>query len=283
MASEDDAKSRELQSWTAVAPGWRKHDGRITQMLDRVSVRLLDMAGIKEGSAVLDVACGTGEPAIPAARRVGTTGRVFATDAVAGMVDFARKKAAAANLSNIDFQVMDAEQLDLPAATFDAATMRFGLMFMPSPVVCLQRIHRALKPRARLALATWAGPDRNPWASLPLAVLRRYMELPTPVPGQTGLFTFADPTHLQQTIAAASFQEIVVEALEVLWSGPQSGRAFFGELIDIAGPLASLFAKLSDADKRAYADEVAVEAERRSVRSPGVALPGVAWIAAGRS
>jgi len=154
MASGVDAKSRELQSWTAVAPGWRKHDARVTQMLDHVSVRLLERAEVKEGSAVLDVACGTGEPAIPAARRVGSTGRVFATDAIAGMVDFARAKATAANLHNIEFRVIDAEQLDLPAAMFDAATMRFGLMFMPAPVVCLQRIHRALKPRARLALAT---------------------------------------------------------------------------------------------------------------------------------
>jgi enediyne biosynthesis protein CalE5 len=154
MASAEEMKARELQSWSSVAPNWRKHDKRLTEAFGRVSLALLDQAGVKEGDAVLDVACGTGEPAIPAALRVGPNGRVFATDFVAGMVDFAREKAAAAGLRNIEFRVMDGEQLDLPWATFDAATLRWGLMFMPDPTACLQRIHRALKSGARLALAT---------------------------------------------------------------------------------------------------------------------------------
>jgi cyclopropane fatty-acyl-phospholipid synthase-like methyltransferase len=96
MASADEVKSRELQSWTSVAPGWRRHDRRLTEAFGAVSRALLDRAGVKEGDAVLDVACGTGEPAIPAAVRVGPKGRVVATDFVASMVDFAREKAAAA-------------------------------------------------------------------------------------------------------------------------------------------------------------------------------------------
>jgi ubiquinone/menaquinone biosynthesis C-methylase UbiE len=283
MASADEVKSRELQSWTSVAPGWRKHDKRLTEAFGAVSQALLDKAGVKEGDAVLDVACGTGEPAIPAAVRVGAKGRVVATDFVARMVDFAREKAAAAGLRNVEFRVTDGEQLDLPAATFDAATMRWGLMFMPTPVACLQYIHRALKPGARLALTTWAAPDRNPWASVALRVLTKYVELPSPVPGQTGIFAFADPDHIRRTMAAAGFTDIVVEDLDVLWAGPESGREYFNELIEMAGPLASVYEKLPEEKQRAYADEVAVEAERLSVRKPGVALPGVTWIAWGRS
>jgi ubiquinone/menaquinone biosynthesis C-methylase UbiE len=283
MASADEVKSRELQSWTSVAPGWRTHDRRLTEAFGAVSQALLDKAGIKEGDAVLDVACGTGEPAIPAAVRVGPKGRVVAIDFVAAMVDFAREKAAAAKLHNIEFRVTDGEQLELPTATFDAATMRWGLMFMPAPIVCLQSIHRALKPGARLALATWAPPDRNPWASVPLRVLASYMELPTPVPGQTGIFAFADPEQIRRAMTAAGFADIVVEDMDVLWAGPESGREYFNEVIEMAGPLAALYAKLPEDRKRAYAEEVAGEAERRSVRKPGVALPGVTWIASGRS
>jgi len=283
MASADEVKSRELQSWTSVAPGWRKHDKRLTEAFGVVSQALLEKAGVKEGDAVLDVACGTGEPAIPAAVRVGAKGRVVAIDFVARMVDFAREKAGAAGLRNIEFRVTDGEQLDLPAATFDAATMRWGLMFMPAPVACLQHIHRALKRGARLALTTWAVPDRNPWASVALRVLTKYVELPPPVPGQTGIFAFADPDHIRRTMAAAGFIDIVVEDLDVLWAGPESGREYFNELIDMAGPLASVYEKLPEDKQRAYAEEVAVEAERLSVRKPGVALPGVTWIAWGRS
>jgi ubiquinone/menaquinone biosynthesis C-methylase UbiE len=283
MAHADEVKARELQSWTSVAPGWRTHDRRLTEAFGAVSRALLDLAGVKEGDAVLDVACGTGEPAIPAAIRVGPKGRVVATDFVAAMVDFAREKATAAGLQNIEFRVTDGEQLELPTATFDAATMRWGLMFMPAPVVCLQRIQRALKPGARLALATWAAPERNPWASVPLRMLAKYMELPTPVPGQTGIFAFADPQQIRRVMTTAGFADIVVEDMDVLWAGPDTGREYFNEVIEMAGPLAALYAKLPEDRKRAYAEDVAIEAEQRSVRKPGVALPGVTWIASGSS
>jgi ubiquinone/menaquinone biosynthesis C-methylase UbiE len=146
MMSAADMKSKEFQSWSSVAPGWRKHDERLTGAFDGVSTALLDKAGIKPGDHVLDVACGTGEPAIPAAQRVGPSGKVYATDLVAAMVAFAKEKAQARKLANIEFVVGDGELLDLPSAAFDAATMRWGLMFMPEPLACLQRIHAALKP-----------------------------------------------------------------------------------------------------------------------------------------
>lgn len=280
MANADEMKAKEHHSWSSVSPGWRKHDRRLTQAFEVVSTALLDKAGVREGSRVLDVACGTGEPAIPAARRVGSTGHVLATDFVEGMVAFAREKAA--GLRNIEFRVVDAEQLALPSGAFDAATSRWGVMFMPDAAACLRKVHDALKPGARVALATWGPPDRNPWASVPIAVMKRYMELPAPVPGQTGIFAFADPARLRDLLASTGFQDVEVEGLEVLWAGPDSGEAYFGEVIELAGPLASLYAKLPADKKTAFARDVAEEAERQSARRPGVSLPGLTWIASAR-
>jgi hypothetical protein len=84
-------------------------------------------------------------------------------------------------------------------------------------------------------------------------------------------------------MTAANFEDISVEDLDVLWAGPESGRAYFSEVIELAGPLASLYAKLPEERKRAYAEDVAAEAERLSVRKPGVALSGLTWMASGRS
>ncbi|HVY04598.1 MAG TPA: class I SAM-dependent methyltransferase [Burkholderiales bacterium] len=280
--SAEEMKAKEFQSWSSVSPGWRKHDKRLTQSFDVVSTALLDRAGIQAGQSVLDVACGTGEPAIPAAKRVGSRGKVLATDFVPGMVEFAKEKARAQSLSNIEFTVTDGELLDLPQNAFDAGTMRWGLMFMPDPLACLRRILAALKPGAIFATATWASPDKNPWASVPLAVMKGFMELPAPVPGQTGIFAFGDPERLKATMRDAGFRDVGVEALEVLWSGPATGKEYFGEVIEMAGPLATLYGRLPEDKKRAYADEVAAQAERQSVRKPGVALPGVTWIAWGR-
>ena len=171
MESDTNTQAREFESWRSVA-GWRKHDQRLTSSFGAVSEELLECAGIQVGHHVLDVACGTGEPAIPAAPRVGPRGKVTATDFAAEMIAFANEKAEASGLANIEFQLIDGEALDLSPASYDAATMRWGLMFMPDPVACLGRICDALKPDARFATACWSSAEENPWASVPLGILR---------------------------------------------------------------------------------------------------------------
>jgi ubiquinone/menaquinone biosynthesis C-methylase UbiE len=274
-----EMKARELKAWTAVTAGWRKHDARLVKAFGPVSERMLDKAGVGPGHRVLDIACGTGEPAIPAAERVGPKGHVLATDFVGEMIAFAREKAVAHGLTNIEFREVDGEMLDLPAGAFQAITMRWGLMFMPDPIRCLTRAHRALSSGGRIAVANWGPPDKNPWASVPIGCIRKYMDLPAPVPGQTGLFAFADPERIRATMKAAGFQEIDVEPFDVLWAGPVDGRAYFHEVMELAGPLAALYAKLPDGDKIKFEDDVARAAEAQSVVSPGVALRGLTWIA----
>lgn len=282
MTGAADAKAREFSSWQSVAPGWRKHDRLLRDAFGAVSDALLDRAAVSEGHHVLDVACGTGEPAIPAALRVGPDGKVTATDFVPEMVAIAREKAQAAGLlGQIDFHVADGEQLDLPAAAYDAATMRWGLMFMPQPLACLKRIHKALKPGARFATTCWAGPDDNPWASLPMQVLSNYIELPEPQPGQTGIFAFADADRLRAVMTKAGFKKTAIESIDVLWSGAESGADYFQQVIEMAGPLASLYAKLSNQERAAYASEVALQADQLSVKKPGIAFPGRTWLAVG--
>ncbi len=282
MTSADEAKAKEFSSWQSVAPGWRKHDRLLKDAFGAVSDALLDRAGVGKGQRVLDVACGTGEPAIPAALRVGPGGKVMATDFVPEMVAIAKEKAQAAGLlGQIDFRVIDGEQLELPAAAFDAATMRWGLMFMPQPVTCLVRIHKALKPGARFATTCWAGPEDNPWASLPMMVLKKYMELPEPQLGQTGIFAFADSDRLRAVMSEAGFRDIAIDSIDVLWSGADSGTDYFQQVIEMAGPLASLYAKLSNQERAAYASEVAQQADQLSVKKPGIAFPGRTWIAVG--
>ena len=281
MENAAKTKAREFESWSSVAPGWRKHDRRLTAAFGAVSERLLERAGVQSGHHVLDVACGTGEPAIPAARRVGREGKVNATDFVAEMIAFAKEKAEASGLANIEFQLIDGEALDLSPATYDAATMRWGLMFMPDPAACLGRIHDALRPAARFATACWTGPDENPWASVPLGILGNYMEIPPPQPGQTGIFSFADPDRIKRVMAAAGFKNTAVEPMDVLWSGPETGATYFQEVIEMAGPLAALYAQLPSDEQAAYANDVAKQAEQLSVNKPGIAFPGRTWIAVG--
>lgn len=274
-------KSKEHASWTQVSPGWRKHDAALTAWLKPVGDKILDAAGVGAGSRVLDIACGTGEPALPAARRAGKTGRVLAVDFVEEMLVFAREKAAALGLSNVEFKRQDGEALEAPDASFDAVTMRFGLMFMPEPAACLERCRRALKPGGRIALATWAGPEKNPWASMAMGVLRRLAEAPPPPPGTPGLFAIADPERLRSLLAAAGFSAVQVEPVPVSLAFAD-GREYFRFMMELAGPLASLYSKLPPEKQALAAAEISAEADKLRTQG-GVVVPGVAWVASAAS
>jgi len=277
-----DAKSqKEVQheTWTKAAPGWRRHDVQLHAFLRPVSERMVH--DLKAGQRVLDVASGTGEPALSAAQRVGPSGSVLGLDFVPEMLDFAREKAEKRGLKNVEFRVSDGEAIDVPAGTFDAATMRFGLMFMPDPHACLSAMHRALKPGGSLAIACWAGPDENPWTSLVGDVLRRHLDVPAPPPGAPGLFAFADPQRLRTALTGAGFHDVKVEPLAFTMADFPTGEAFISYQLDLVGPMAQLFAKLPEAKQAAVKDEMAREVERAG--GVPVRLGGVSWIATARA
>lgn len=278
---QEAAKAKELENWTRVAPGWRKHDERFMVNTAPATARLLGRAGVRAGQRVLDIASGTGEPAIPAAERVGPSGSVLGLDFVEDMLAFAREKAAARGLRNVEFRRQDGEQLDVPDASVDAVTMRWGLMFMPDPVACLRRALAALKPGGRIALSTWAGPEHNVWAALPVEVIKRHVELPAPAPGAPGLFAMADPERLRRVMGEAGFSDVLVEPLALVNMHAQSGSEYFQMFIELAGPIAALYARLTDDLKAVVAREIAAEADRRAVAGQ-VILTGVTWVASGQ-
>jgi SAM-dependent methyltransferase len=276
---DDEMKQREFSSWSSVAAGWRKHDESLRRNTAQVTARMLDLARLGTGHKLLDLACGTGEPAIPAALRVGPTGYVAASDLIEEMVVFAREKAAAQGLSNIEFRVADAEHLPLNPGSVDAVTIRWGMMFMPDPLAALRNAHRALKPGGCIVVANWAGPEKNPWAAVALSVMKRHVEIPPPAPGSTGLYSFADPARCSAVLGEAGFRDVAVESLEVPVIDVADGTEYFTWVREMAGPIASIYARLP-ADRQALvAGEVAAEAQAQSQRRGKVKLSGVTWIA----
>jgi ubiquinone/menaquinone biosynthesis C-methylase UbiE len=275
-------KDREHRTWTHVAPGWRKHDAMLTRLSRPVSLRMLDLAGVGAGHRVLDIACGTGEPALPAAERVGPAGFVLATDVVEDMLAFAREKAAARGLGHVEFRGVDGEALDVPPASFDAATIRWGLMFMPDPVACLSRARVALRPGGRIAAACWAPPEKNPFIAVPVAAIRRHVDVPQPPPGAPGIFAFADPARLRAVLEEAGFSEVAVEPLELVMSEfdtPEEGWTFLREL---AGPIAMLVAA-QPPDVLAAIGRDAVAAFEQHAAGGKIRMSGTTWIASGRA
>ena len=276
---KEAAKAGQHKAWQSVAAGWRKHDEVFRRLTQGVTDRMT--ANIKPGQRVLDIACGVGEPAITSAKKVGPTGSVLATDLVPEMVAYARECAAARGVSNVEFRVVDGEQLDVPPASFDAVTIRWGLMFMPDPGACLTQARTALKPGGSLVATTWTGPARNPWVAVPLAVLGRHVEVPAPPPGSPGMFALADSERLKKIVEDAGFSNVTLEELTVPMSDNDRGADYVAFILEFAGPVAMLFNKVP-AEKRAeVAAEMASEVERAGGGSGRVT--GVTWIVTARA
>jgi SAM-dependent methyltransferase len=127
---------------------------------------LLALAGLAPGERVLDVACGTGLVTLNAARTVGARGRVLGVDISGQMVDTARRRAESQALLNVGFERMDAEQLDLPDASFDAVLCSLGLMYAPEPAQAVREMRRVLRPGGRMVIAVWGERARCGWASV---------------------------------------------------------------------------------------------------------------------
>ncbi|MGH9200836.1 MAG: methyltransferase domain-containing protein, partial [Vicinamibacterales bacterium] len=112
MTQQTDAseiKARHRKDWDRAAPRWRSFDERLRRAGEPLTRRLLELAGIKRGQRVLDIASGTGEPGLPAAEAVGPKGSVLLTDQSPEMLAVARDKALALGLANVEFRVCDAE------------------------------------------------------------------------------------------------------------------------------------------------------------------------------
>src|SRR5262249_41120443 len=152
-----------ITKWSESAPYWEKYRETIREMFLPVTEALIEAARIARGNAVVDVAMGPGEPALSLADVVGPTGTVVGTDAVAEMVEAARREAARRGLRNAKFETAAAEELPFPDDSFDAAVSRFGVMFFPSPVGGVRETLRVVKPGGRVAMAAWHSAEQNPF------------------------------------------------------------------------------------------------------------------------
>ncbi len=114
-----------------------------------VTEALVEYARPKPGMRVLDLASGTGEPAISLAVRVGAQGQVTALDLSADLLEIAKRRAQERGLDNFVMQQGDAHALSFADNSFDLATCRFGVMFFGDPVLALGEVRRVLRGGSR--------------------------------------------------------------------------------------------------------------------------------------
>lgn len=202
------------QQWEDAAEAWHRWGPTLEAWLGDATVRMLDAAGIMRGSEVLDVAAGAGGQTVAAARRVGASGRVVASDISPTILTYAAKAAAEAGLTNVETLEADGEALDaLPAQSFDAVISRVGLIYFPDQAAALAGMHRLLRDGGRIAVIVYSTPDRNQFFSVPVSIIRERAQLPPPSPGQPGPFSLGAPGVLEAALTTAGFTDVRVDAV----------------------------------------------------------------------
>jgi enediyne biosynthesis protein CalE5 len=232
-------KAQQRKAWDHSAAGWKKWWPVFEACAQPVSDALLDLAAVQEGHWVLDVATGTGEPALSAARRVGKTGKVVGIDQSPRMLAIAQERARAGGFDNVGFQELDAESLgSWPEASYDAAVCRFGLMLMPNVGEALRGIHHVLTRGAALAAAVWAAPERVPAIALARRVISESLALPPPPPGSVSPFSLSEPGKLEQAMSSAGWKGVRAERAAIVWSW--ESPAAYAEFVKDTSALAVL-------------------------------------------
>jgi ubiquinone/menaquinone biosynthesis C-methylase UbiE len=127
---------------------------------------MLEIANLRQGECVLDVACGTGLVTLRAAEAVGADGAVVGTDLSGEMVAATERAAARRGLGQVRVQRADAEDLPFADGSFDVVLCGLGLMYVPDPARSLHEIGRVLRPGGRAAMAVWGARRACGWAEI---------------------------------------------------------------------------------------------------------------------
>ncbi|MGN6257115.1 MAG: class I SAM-dependent methyltransferase [Solirubrobacterales bacterium] len=278
----DAAGFREAQhrNWDAAAVGWKEWS-EFNDRADRhVSERLVELAGVRPGSRVLDVAAGYGEPALTAARKAEPEGRVVATDISAEMLAFGRERAAAAGLGNVEFVESDASSLDFPPGSFDAAVSRWGIIFEPEAEAVASRIRGFLEPGARMAIASWGEPDQVPFLSLPMKTTRERLGVPPPPAGTPGPLSRPTPAAIGALLEGGGFSNVAVEQAEVTFEF-DSPEHFTAYVRAIAAPIRAMIEQhAGEAQEEAW-DTITQAAADAGGGSGPLSLSNVVLLASG--
>ena len=271
-------KDRQRQEWDRVAAGWEKWWRTIEDGAQHVNDRLVDLAGVAPGKRVLDIATGIGEPALSAASRVGSAGRVVATDISKQMLDIARIRASTAGVTNVEFLEADAERLDFPAHSFDAILCRWGITSLPDYSNLLLRIKRMLTPNGLFATSVWDEASRLPFISIASTIAQEMFQLPAPRPEPP---TEIPDDTLESVMIRAGFADVRAEKLTVTLE-LASAEAFTQYLVDVSPVVAALLSDQPPMRQKEYQYLLAQEFRRYAAIDGSFRVHNVTICAVGR-
>ena len=237
-------KAATREQWQKAAQGWNEQSANIRAWLRGATDAMLNMAEIRAGQRVLDVAAGAGDQTLDIAERVGPRGFVLATDLSPAILALAMDNARRAGYGNVQTRVADAESLGVAEAAFDAAVCRLGLMFLPDPLQALREMHRALKPGAGICVMVFSTPQANPCVRILMSTALEHAGLPPGDPFQPGgLLSLGKSGLIDELFKAAGFKDVATTKMPAPFRLP-SVRDYLAFVRSSASPIQQILARL---------------------------------------
>jgi len=259
MATTIDIKEQQRAQWRDAADAWDRYFEWYSRAFAPVMTWCADAIAAAPGMHVLDVAAGSGQPALAIAARVQPSGTILGIDFSPEMVAVAERRARQAGASNVSFGTMDAEQLELPDASFDAVTCACGLIFFPDAHRALAEMRRVLKPGGRIAIVVWDQPLKSPFVTVGGGAVSRFHAPTPPNPNSPGAFRFAKPDVLERVLHDAGFGDVTIASVPMPIEF-ESTQEYWEMFTECAAGIKTKISMLSNEDQlklRGLMDELA--------------------------
>jgi ubiquinone/menaquinone biosynthesis C-methylase UbiE len=249
------------------------------------SERIFPSLQVNKGDRVVDAGCGFGDTAIELARLVGSTGSVLAVDCCDGFLEYGRRDARAAGLSNVTFLEADVQSYPFEPV-HDFCFSRFGTQFFENPVAGLRNMRTSLKPGGIMTMVVWRGIKDNPWLGHAKDIVLKFL----PPPGENaqtcgpGPFSMADTDVVSKQLEIAGYKDIEFEQIDaqVFVGNDLDDAVAFQLAIGPAGEVYREAGKLAEGRHEEIAN--ALKTALAKYRRPnGVIMDSSSWKVTGRN
>ena len=262
---------------------WVERQNAMDTMLSPLGEAALNKLNFNEDENVLDIGCGCGHTTLNIAKRIGPSGNVTGLDISEPMLKRAKESAVEMSITNTLFKCVDVQTEDLGDQIYSAAFSRFGVMFFEDSIAAFKNINKSLISGGYLSFVCWQSPAVNPWQSLFIQEVKKFLDLPSPPPRSPGPFAFMESEYVSSILEESKFQDITIEGHEAEVN-MFSGRSLSDSVKDYISinPVVTQMLKESSENQIAEIVNSGIEAFSPYYSEKGLIFPSATWLVTAR-